>query len=198
MPFGQIVQHVQPTLNTGKLRHKITLVRTLATQDAAGGQDVSSVVPFAYVWASIEALNGTEQLAAQELTSTVTHLVVIRYIGAAPSWLGSQQYLAGVKVKDSNGNIQQAQGAGTSGVLAPVWSAVLNAITGDNGISWKNIGAATPGTAVNAAMQVVYQGRKFQIVSVLNPDERNKILLLMCIEINDSLQQNITMGSAIG
>lgn len=45
------------------------------------------------------------------------------------------------------------------------------------------------GTPINASMQVVFQGRKFQIVSVENPDERTKKLVLRCVELNDSRQQ---------
>lgn len=44
-------------------------------------------------------------------------------------------------------------------------------------------------TPVTAAMQVLFQGRKFQIVSVENPDERTRKLVLRCIEINDSREQ---------
>jgi SPP1 family predicted phage head-tail adaptor len=42
---------------------------------------------------------------------------------------------------------------------------------------------------ITAAMQVVFQGRKFQILAVLNPDERPKKLVLRCVELNDSRQQ---------
>jgi SPP1 family predicted phage head-tail adaptor len=41
-----------------------------------------------------------------------------------------------------------------------------------------------------AAKQVVLFGtRKFQIQAVLNPDERTKVLKLLCVEVNDSKQQ---------
>ncbi len=45
--------------------------------------------------------------------------------------------------------------------------------------------------------QIYFQGpgskpRAFQILYVLNPDERNKLLYLMCSEINDSAQQALT------
>ena len=43
---------------------------------------------------------------------------------------------------------------------------------------------------VTSAMQVVFQDRQFQIHAVLNPDERKKFLILMCNEVNDSLQIN--------
>jgi SPP1 family predicted phage head-tail adaptor len=45
---------------------------------------------------------------------------------------------------------------------------------------------------VTADMQVEFQGRRFQIEAVLNPDERNKMLQLLCIEVNDSLQEDVT------
>jgi SPP1 family predicted phage head-tail adaptor len=43
---------------------------------------------------------------------------------------------------------------------------------------------------VNSAQQVHFQGRQFQIEAVLNPDGRSKLLILLCVEINDSAQQN--------
>ena len=42
---------------------------------------------------------------------------------------------------------------------------------------------------VTADMQVWFNKRQFQIEGVLNPDERKDLLLLMCIEIDDSRKQ---------
>jgi SPP1 family predicted phage head-tail adaptor len=38
-------------------------------------------------------------------------------------------------------------------------------------------------------MMIWFKGRQFQIEAVLNPDERNKLLYLLCVEINQSQQQ---------
>jgi SPP1 family predicted phage head-tail adaptor len=46
-----------------------------------------------------------------------------------------------------------------------------------------------PGITFLAKMIVWYNGRTFQVESILNPDERNKIIQLLCIEINNSTQQ---------
>src|SRR5438445_9405559 len=45
-------------------------------------------------------------------------------------------------------------------------------------------------TGISADMQVIFQGRLFQIKAAPNPDERNKMLRLVCVEINDSRQQS--------
>jgi SPP1 family predicted phage head-tail adaptor len=45
---------------------------------------------------------------------------------------------------------------------------------------------------IDSSMNVWYNGRTFQIEAVLNPDERNKMLQLLCIEINDAAQQGTT------
>ena len=45
-------------------------------------------------------------------------------------------------------------------------------------------------------MQIVFQGRMFEIKNVLNPDERNKMLCLLCTEIGDSRLQSPTVSSA--
>jgi head-tail adaptor len=194
MAFGAIIQKRTPTLFAGRLRHKIDLVKVSNVQDSTGGFNLSIDVVYANVWASIEALSGMEKFAAHEFISQVSHQVVIRYIGAAPSWLPNFDYPANGLVKDTNGNLQKALGmGGHSGAVAPVWAMSTGATTQDcdpsTGVTWKNLGPAPLFTGVTGALQVWFQGRQFQIEAVLNTDERNKSLILLCVEINDSKQQ---------
>jgi head-tail adaptor len=193
MPYGTIVQRRTPQLFAGRLRHKIDLVQRTATQDSMGGSDISLDVVYANVWASIEAMNGTEQFAANSFISQASHQIVIRYIGAAPSWQPDVTYQIGALCIDANGNLQQAQGNGKSGNTAPHWNATAGGNTNDGSGSlafqWYNLGTPPPNTGVTSQMQVWFQNRQFQIKSVLNPDERSKMLILLCGEINDSTQQ---------
>lgn len=124
MPFGTIIQRRTPMLFAGRLRNRIDIVELLPVQDSTGGQSLSAVMIYSNVWASIEALSGTEKFAAHEFVSLVSHQIVIRYQ-----------------------------------------------------------------TGINSGMQVWFNDRTFQIESVLNPDERTKMLILLCIEINDSRGQ---------
>jgi hypothetical protein len=84
----------------------------------------------------------------------------------------------------------------------PSWNQTQGGFTQDGnpstGITWKNVGPAPTRSGVVAKMQVQFNGRQFQIESVQNPDERNKLLILQCTEVNDSLQQSPTDGNAIG
>jgi len=189
-------------LRAGKLRHRIDLVKVSSVQDSTGGFNLSADVVYANVWASVEALSGMETLVMESQASLVTHQVIIRYIGAAPSWQADTEYAAGALCEDANGNLQLALSAGLSGASAPTWSTVAGSTTSDGdpstGIEWKNLGAAPPYTGVTAALQVWFQGRQFQITSVQNPDERNKMLALMCVEINDSRQQITVQPSDLG
>jgi SPP1 family predicted phage head-tail adaptor len=41
-------------------------------------------------------------------------------------------------------------------------------------------------------MQIGYDGRTFQIEAILNPDERHKVLQLLCVELNESVGQTPT------
>jgi head-tail adaptor len=203
MAWGIQVSRRSPTLNVGRLRKRISIVRVASLQDSMGGEDVNVNVLYANVWASVEALTGSEKFAAHEFVSEVSHQVVIRYIGAAPSWLATTIYLGNALVKDSNGNLQQAQSSGgLSGAEAPTWNPTQGGTTFDGdpstGITWLNTGPAPARSGVNASMQVWLNGRQFQIQAVQNPDERNKMLLLQCVEINDSNQQNPTDGNCIG
>ena len=195
MPFGNILQRNTPVLLAGRLRHKIDLVQLTQVQDSTGGVSLSNVVVYANVWASIEALNGQETLAAGQELSTVSHQIVIRYIGAAPSWQALNNYSVGALCKDSNGNLQQVQSAGgLSGAAAPTWNVTQGQTTADGnpstGLTWLNLGKAPERTGVTSAMQVWYQGRVFQILACQNADERNKSLILLTLEVNDSRQQN--------
>lgn len=127
MAYGQTLQHVTPTLQAGRLRHRIDILQPTGAQDAAGGTTLASSgsTVFATIWATVEPISGNEQLAAQEFTSVVTHQIVIRYL-----------------------------------------------------------------SGVSANMQVRYSGRIFQILAVLNPLERNKVHVLLCVEINNSAQES--------
>jgi hypothetical protein len=44
-------------------------------------------------------------------------------------------------------------------------------------------------------MEVLFQGRLFEVKNVLNPDEKNKMLCLMCTEIADSKLQSPNVPS---
>ena len=189
------MQRRTPTLQAGKLRHRIDIVSVKKVQDASGGFDLSADVVYANVWASIEALSGTDKFAAHEFISQVTHQVTVRWIGPAPSWQPNFAYAPNTLVVDANGYLQQAQApGGLSGNDTPTWGLVYGDLTPDTNPSfpfdWKNLGVAGQQTGVVAKQQVWFQQRQFQIEAVLNPDERNKALVLMCIEVNDSLQQN--------
>lgn len=202
MAFGSTVQKRTATLFAGRLRHRINIVTTSPIQDSTGGIDLNNTLLYATVWASVEALQGDESFVTQEQVTKVSHQIVIRYIGAAPSWQATVNYLNNTAVIDSNGNLQIATGAGTSGAVAPTWNTTLYGYTSDGdpstGVTWKNLGPAPTRSGVNAAMQVVWQGRKFQITAVLNPDGRKKFLVLMCVEINDSNQQSPVVGGIAG
>jgi head-tail adaptor len=180
-------------LFAGRLRHKIDIVNVSSVQDSTGGQSLSANVVYANVWASIEALTGTEKFAAHEFVSQVSHQCVIRWIGPAPSWVALNDYPGSFLIVDANRNFQQAQTpGGLSGAVAPVWNTTPGGFTSDGdpstGLTWKNLGPAGQRTGVNSGMQIWFQGRTFQVEAVLNADERNKSLILLCIEINDSLQ----------
>src|SRR6266478_7873533 len=54
-----------------------------------------------------------------------------------------------------------------------------------------------PPITIAAKDQIWFQGpggtnRAFQILAMMNPDERNKLLILLCVEVNDSSQQQLS------
>ena len=178
-------------LQAGRLRHRIDIVKVSPVQDSAGGINLSQVIVFANVWASVEALSGMETFAAQTQVSASSHQIIIRYIAAAPSWQADTLYAALALVRDNAGYLQQAQTPGfTSSAIAPTWNETEGMYTEDGdpslGGTWLNLGIAPPATGITSAMQCLFQGRLFQVKNVLNPDEKNKMLCLLVTEIADS------------
>src|SRR6266568_4466186 len=49
-----------------------------------------------------------------------------------------------------------------------------------------------PHLTITAQMKVWFNRRTFQILAVLNPTEQNKLLVLVCTEVNDSAQNTPT------
>ncbi len=183
-------------LQAGKLRHRIDIVKVSPVQDSTGGVNFSVGIVYANVWASVETLSGMETFGAQSMVSAVSHQIIIRYIAGAPGYVIGQTYAAGQLTKDINGYLQQVQAPGGIATITDndSWNETEGMYTEDGNPSigtftWLNLGLAPPYTGVTSAMQVWFQGRQFQITSVFNPDERNKMLCLMCTEINDSRQQ---------
>lgn len=65
-------------MNTGKLRHRATIQQLVNIDDGAGGS-IETWQDIATVWAAIEPLRGNERYTAQQVQSTLSHKVTIRY-----------------------------------------------------------------------------------------------------------------------
>jgi SPP1 family predicted phage head-tail adaptor len=80
-------------------------------------------------------------------------------------------------------------------VFATVWASI-EALTGRDQLAVGEFVSTTSHkitirylAGVTAKMQVWFAGRQFQIACVLNPDERTKMLVLLCLEVANSSQQ---------
>lgn len=71
-------------MQTGKLRHRVTIEEPLGTtRDTGGakkGKDRQGWRPRVKVWAAVEPLNGRELFNAQQVEPVITHRVRLRYI----------------------------------------------------------------------------------------------------------------------
>ena len=65
-------------LRAGLLLHKIEIQVKTAHRDMMG-QEVVTWDAFAYAWASIDPLGGREYFAAQQIQSSISHKIMIRY-----------------------------------------------------------------------------------------------------------------------
>ena len=97
--------------------------------DAAGVS--GNAVPFWSKTLGGPTTDGTVQWLDQGTVSAVTPAV----------WIANHTYNKSTLILDTNNNLQLATTAGTSGSLAPVWSITAGAITADNTVGWKNLGA---------------------------------------------------------
>lgn len=107
--------------------------------------------------------------------------------------------VAPTNAQDSTGGVSLADNV----VYANVWAAI-EALTGKDNLAVGEFVSQTthkvtiryiPG--VTARMQVWFSGRQWQIQAVLNPDERTKMLVLLCLEINDSAQQKTAQSGGL-
>ncbi len=45
--------------------------------------------------------------------------------------------------------------------------------------------------SINGSQWIFFRGRQFQILYVVNPDERSKLLYIFAVEVNDSKEQTV-------
>jgi len=73
-------------MQAGKLRHRVTIQTPTETQNAVGEVTRSwAAFTDGVVWAAVEPMNGREILMAQQMTSTATTKVTIRYLAGVTS-----------------------------------------------------------------------------------------------------------------
>lgn len=100
-------------------------------------------------------------------------------------------------VQDSMGGITQDPSQWQ--IVISCW-AEIQTWTGDMSLSTQEFVSVAshwitirhPHLLITANMKVWFNKRTFQILSVLNPTEQNKLLVLVCSEINDSAQMTPT------
>jgi hypothetical protein len=67
-------------------------------------------------------------------------LLLGRNYNPANSWIAAASRVVGETFVDPNGNVQLVTIAGSSALIQPTWSLVLNGLTTDGSVTWKNIG----------------------------------------------------------
>lgn len=112
----------KPTINSGMLRHRITLQDYASSKDSMGAE-VKSWNNYAEVWASVEPLSGKELYKAQQIHAETTTRIIIRYL---------------------------------------------------NG--------------VNTKMRAVFKDREYDILHILNKEERNTAMYLLCKDRDKKLE----------
>jgi SPP1 family predicted phage head-tail adaptor len=65
-------------MDAGQLRHRVVIQSKARTDDGGGGGSVTWS-DVATVWANIKPLSGMQRLKAEQVESSVTHTITIRY-----------------------------------------------------------------------------------------------------------------------
>jgi hypothetical protein len=120
-----------PVLSTGTT--SCSPVTGFRNTNAAGG-------PTEWVFVSSDA-NGT----SANPTPCGTSGCIFNF--KSTPWLGSHAYTVGQEVVDTSFRIQTAGTAGTSGAIAPAWSATAGNTTIDGTVTWYNQGVLSAATA---------------------------------------------------
>lgn len=68
-------------MRSGRLRHRVTLLKPARTTDGYGQVKTSSS-PVGTYWAWVRPLRGREAEVARQLRADLTHAVTLRYVGA--------------------------------------------------------------------------------------------------------------------
>lgn len=91
-------------MQIASLRKRVTLQRRGMTQDAFG-QQTTTWTDVCTIWASIEPLSAHELLAAQSVTSEVSHKITIRYRAdlADPSVVAALRVSYGTRIFNISG-----------------------------------------------------------------------------------------------
>lgn len=75
-----------PTVEAGRLRHRVTIQRQTQTQNPLTGELTVAWTDVATVWAAVEPISAREFVTSQEPNARVTTRVTIRYLdGIQPS-----------------------------------------------------------------------------------------------------------------
>jgi len=76
------VPYTDSRLQAGKLRHRIELVQPYGpAQSTFGDLSLANYSPVLTTWASIEAIQGKDVLAANQFGDDITHKITMRYRG---------------------------------------------------------------------------------------------------------------------
>lgn len=76
------MQNQSIAIRSGLLRHRVVIEQKTHERDSKGGmiERWDEADPFARVWANVEVVGGTEQHRANQVQTTDTHRVTLRYL----------------------------------------------------------------------------------------------------------------------
>ena len=179
-------------MRAGRLRHRVVIEKNAPTADGSGAL-VDAWTTFATRWASVEPLSGREFFASRQIEAEVTTRIRLRHLaGVTPKMRVLVPRAATVldgAINDSVTSITVDSAAGFPDVqdyLVKVGGELMRVTGGHGTTSWTVARGANGTSAASHADDAAVEHLVVHDVhSVINENERDRELHLMCTEVDE-------------
>lgn len=178
-------------MNIGELRHRLIIQKPTESQSSTSGFPTESWAQFATVWGRVNPMSGRERWQALQVSPEITHEVTIRHLkGVNPEKrvLGPKETTALsaaiTSTTATSMTVDTDLGISASTQYRVLIDNEILLVTSGHGTTMWNVTRGVDGTtaATHLIDSLVTLMGVYEIDSVLNAEERNIVMKLMCKE----------------